>query len=220
MGLSKSKSTTSYNKTAMPYMTGAANMLQSTVNANEPALQGIASDVRGLLPGLGAKLTQANPLLAQAQGYAGDVLGGKWLNGSPQLDAIVGQARSNTMDSVNSTFGRTGMDFSSRYAGAIGRGLGEVETGLRYQDMNNQMQRMDQMAGLVPGLTAAELAPLAAYLQTATTAAELPYVGSRTLAAGMGGLMGNQTTTTQKPSMLGMILGAASNAAQAFAGGG
>ncbi len=216
----KSKSTNDPSRFAKPYITSAANTLQSTYNSTQPGAQAIANQVAGYLPQLGAKVFGDNPTLKPAQTYAQEVLGGKFLNGNPQLDSMVGLARVNAMDGINSAFGQNGMDFSSGHAKSLAKGMNEAELGLRYQDYGAERDRMGQMTSLAPSLVAAEYAPLEAYLGAAQTATELPWLGAKYLSSGMGGLMGGYTTQTTKPSTFSMLAQMASNAAQAYAGGG
>lgn len=216
----KSKSSTKFNKQASPYMYGAADNLKSVVNANAPQLQQTADTMSGYANTLGQRVFGANPLVDQAKSYASDVLGGKYLNGSPQLDNMVGLARSNAFDTVNQGFGRSGMAGGTNHGGALGRGLAQAEMGLRYQDYANQLGRMDQMANNAGRMSIADLEGLPLYAGLAGQSAALPYLGATTLASGMGGLLGNQVTTTQKPGLGLMLLNGFNNAAQAYAGGG
>lgn len=220
MGLSSSKTKVEPWKQAQAPILGAVSSLQNTYNQNAPQTQALASTMNGYLSKMGEQAFGENPTLKAAQGYAGDVLGGKYLNGNPYLDNMAGLARVNAMDGINSAFGQNGMDFSSGHAKSLAKGMNEAELGLRYQDYGAERDRMGQMAGLSPSLIAAQYAPMEAYGNLATQAAELPYIGAKTLAAGIGGLLGNYTTTTQKQSPFQMLMQAAGNAAQAYAGGG
>ena len=216
----KSKSKTAYNKQASPYMYGAADNLKSVVNANAPQLQQTADTMSGYANTLGQRVFGANPLVDQAKAYASDVLGGKYLNGSPQLDNMAGLARSNAFDAVNQGFGRSGMAGGTNHGGALGRGIAQAEMGLRYQDLLNQQNRMDQMANNAGTMSIADLQGLPLYASLAGQGAALPYLGATTLASGLGGLLGNQVTTTQKGSLAQMLMNGFNSAAQAYAGGG
>ena len=220
MGLSSSKTKTAYNAKASPYMYGAADNLKSVVSANAPQLQQTADTMGGYANTLGQRVFGANPLVDQAKAHASNILGGNYLNGSPQLDAMAGQVRNNAFDQVNQGFGRSGMAGSTNHGGALGRGIANAETGLRYTDLLNQQQRMDAMANNAGQMSIADLQGLPMYAQLAGQSAALPYLGANTLAAGMGGLLGNQITTTQKGSLAQMIMQGANSAAQAYAGGG
>lgn len=220
MGLSSSKTKTAYNAKASPYMYGAADNLKSVVSANAPQLQQTADTMGGYANTLGQRVFGANPLVDQAKAHAGNILGGNYLNGSPQLDAMAGQVRNNAFDQVNQGFGRSGMAGSTNHGGALGRGIAQAETGLRYTDLLNQQQRMDAMANNAGQMSIADLAGLPAYAQLAGQGAAMPYLGATTLASGMGGLLGNQLNQTQKGSLGQMLMQGLSSAAQAYAGGG
>lgn len=212
----KSKSKTAYNKQASPYMYGAADNLKSVVNANAPQLQQTADTMGGYANTLGQRVFGANPLVDQAKSYASDVLGGKYLNGSPQLDNMASLARTNAFDTVNSGFGRSGMAGGTGHMGALGRGIAQAETGLRYADFTNQQNRMDQMANNAGQMSIADLRGLPAYSQLAGQSAALPYLGATTLASGMGGLLGNQVTQTQKGSLGQALMGLGGMGLQAY----
>ena len=217
----KSKSKTAYNKQAAPYMYGAADNLKAVVNANAPQLQQTADTMSGFANTLGARVFGGDPLTTAAKGYAGDVLGGKYLGaGNPYLDSMVGEARSNAFDTVNTGFGRSGMAGGTTHGGALGRGLGQAELGLRYADYNTERGRMDQFANNAGQMAISDLAGLPMYASLAGQSAALPYLGATTLASGMGGLLGNQLTTTSKGSLAQMLMQGANNLGAAYAGGG
>ena len=220
MGLSSSKTKTAYNAKASPYMYGAADNLKSVVSANAPQLQQTADTMGGYANTLGQRVFGANPLVDQAKAHASNILGGNYLNGSPQLDAMAGQVRNNAFDQVNQGFGRSGMAGSTNHGGALGRGIANAETGLRYTDLLNQQQRMDAMANNAGQMSIADLQGLPMYAQLAGQSAALPYLGANTLAAGMGGLLGNQINQKQTGNLGMSLLQGFNSAAQAYAGGG
>lgn len=216
----KSKSTTKPSKFAMPYIQNAANTLQSTVADNSAGLAQMSRDMQGYAGTLGSRIFGSNPLTDQAKAHASAVLGGTYLNGSPQLDNAVSLARSNAFDTVNSGFGRSGMAGGTTHGGALGRGIAQAEMGLRYNDLLTQQQRMDAMANNAGSINVSDLAALPLYGSLAGQGAAMPYLGANTLASGMAGLMGGYNTTTQKGSLAQMLLAGANNAASAYAGGG
>jgi hypothetical protein len=73
---------------------------------------------------------------------------------------------------------------------------------------------------MMPGLDAAEYQGVAPALMATQGAVETPYIGSRNLASGIGGLLGQYTKTTQKPGIAGLLAQAAGNAASFYGGGG
>ena len=220
MGISSSKSKTEYNKQASPYMYGAANNLQSVVGQNAAGLQSTANDMQGYGAQLGSRVFGANPLADQAKAYAGDVLGGKYLNNNPYMNQMVDQARSGAFDAVNSGFGRSGMAGGTGHMQSLGRGIAQAELGTRANDYQQQQSRMDAMANNAGAISVSDLSALPYYMQTAQTGATLPYVGAQALASGMGGLLGNQQTTTQKQGWGGALAGLVGTGLSSWASGG
>ena len=202
----KSKQTSDPSKFAKPYITNAANTLQTDVSNNRGNVDAISGQMQQILPGLASRIGN-DPLANQAKDYAGRVLGGQYLGSNPYLDGIVSEARAGAFDQVNSGFGRSGLAGGTGHMQALGRGLGQAELGLRYNDYSTERQRMDQFANNAGAISVGDLAALAPYLGLANNAAELPLLNARTLAQGTGGLLGQYTTTTQKQGGLGSALG-------------
>jgi hypothetical protein len=199
----RSKSTTKPWKAAQPFIMGAARDIQ----ANNPQLQANAGLVNSILPGLASRVNSPHPLTGAAQGYATDVLGGRYLNeGNPYLDDIAGQTRGNVSDQVNSTFSRAGRTAGAQHGQLLTRELADAENRLRYQAYGDERNAMGQAAALTPGLVESELAPIQSLLQSAQLGGTLPLAGAQA----MGGLLGPYTQTTQKQgfgSTLGNALG-------------
>lgn len=202
----KSKQTSAPSKYAQPYITNAANTLQTAVAGNQGNIDAISGQMQGLLPGLASRIGN-DPLAGQAKAYANDVLGGRYLGANPYLDGMVNEARAGAFDTVNAGFGRSGMAGGTTHMQSLGRGLGQAELGLRYNDYAGERARMDGMANSAGQISIADLAALPSYLGLADSAATVPLTNAQALASGMGGLMGNYTTTTQKQGGLGSALG-------------
>lgn len=204
----------------MPYISAAAKGLQGTVNANAAGLQSISNTLAGGLPSLASRAFGTDPLMEQAKGYAGDVLGGKYLAGNPHLDGMVERTRGDVTDQVNSIFGRAGRTGSGRHAQDLSRGLADAELGMRYGDYDRERQAMSQAAGMAPGLFAGQFGGVAPTLALAGAAAETPYVGSRLMAQGMGGLLGGYNTQTQSQGLGSGLMGLAGAGLSGWASGG
>jgi hypothetical protein len=215
----KSKQTTNPSKFAKPYITGAANGLQSAVQGNEANVAGLQTGLQGALGQLGGTLGNS-PLTTAAQGYSTDVLGGKYLGANPYIDGMIGEAREGAFGDAASRFGRGGMAGGTGFAQSLGRGFGQAELGLRYGDYNAERGRMDQAAAGAGNLQNSDLARYGVFAGLTDQAAQLPLLNSRTLASGLGGLLGNYNKTTSSPSIGQMLIQGASNAASAYAGGG
>ena len=134
---------------AMPY---AARQLGSG-----NALGGVSGLLGSLIPGQ-AFASGHNDNLDAAQGYSKDVLGGKYLQGNPYLQNIIDQTNRSVTNGVNSQFEMSGRYGAGAHSGTLGQALADSEGNLRYNDYNNQMGRMDAMAGLAPSLTGAQTA--------------------------------------------------------------
>lgn len=211
----KTKQTSDPSKFAKPYITNAANTLQTDVSNNRGNVDAISGQMQQILPGLASRIGN-DPLANQAKDYAGRVLGGQYLGSNPYLDGIVNEARAGAFDTVNSGFGRSGLAGGTGHMRALGRGIGQAELGLRYNDYSTERQRMDQFANNAGAISVGDLAALAPYLGLANNAAELPLLNARTLAQGTGGLLGQYTTTTQKQGLGSTLGGLAGLGLQAY----
>jgi len=220
----KSKSTTTNDPSAYAkgYITPAANALQDTYKANSGNVQSMADSLSGAFPGLLQQATTQSPLMGAANGYATDVLSGKYLGqGNPYLSGMIDQTDRSVSDKVNSTFGAAGRTGGTQHAAALGQGLADAENGLRYNDYSNERNQMMQALGQAPNLDAAKYAGYAPALALAQTAAGLPMQNAGQYASGVGGLLGQyntQTTTQQQSPFSGLmgLLGAGTSIASLF----
>lgn len=90
-----------------------------------------------------------SPVLKGAQGFATDVLSGKYLNqDNPNFQAVAGRAR----DAVNANYGGWGRTNSGLHDRAVADSVGN----LAYQDYANQLNLMNSVAGQAPGLAQAD----------------------------------------------------------------
>lgn len=216
----KSKSTTGPSKFAKPYISSAANAVNSAYQANAGNTKTISDAISSRVPGLADKVFGANPLLDKAKGYATDVLGGKYLTGNPQLDAIIANTNSDVANKVNASIGARGRTGGDAHSSILTRELAKNETGLRYQNYGDEMDRMTTAAGMAPGLNAAEYEGIAPLLAMAQAGIELPMSASNNYAQQIAALMGNYNTTTQKQGVGTTIGNLAGSALAAWAGGG
>jgi hypothetical protein len=214
----KSKSETGPSRAAMPYVTAASSALSGAVNENAPHLANISGTLRTRFDDFAGNMGET---LAPAKAYTRDVLGGRYLDqGNPYLDRMIDQTGDSVTDRVNSIFGTAGRTGSGRHVGSLTRGLAEAETGLRYADYGAERDRMDRAVGSTLGLGGAETAELGALLNLGQGAAELPYLGARTLGQGTQGLWGNATTTTQTQGLGQTLAGLAGAGLSGWATGG
>ncbi|GAO78648.1 hypothetical protein [Sphingopyxis sp. C-1] len=212
---SKSKTQPIYSK----QIEGAANNITNAYNQAAPGLQAGATKFGGILDSVVNRYNAGDPNIEAARGYNADVLGGKYLNGNPYLDGIIGQQGNDIANNISAGMGTRGQTGGSAQAGILSRELGKNALGLRYQDYGAERDRMGQAVSQVPGLIAAENGILdpafAAY-----EAMQAPVRAAVGAGQGVGGLLGQYTKTTQKGSLAGLLAQMAGNAAQAYAGGG
>lgn len=204
-GGSKSESG-SAQKWAQPFAKSAAGSVQGIFNANQPTLQGMANQVTGLMPDLVNRFNTGNPVLQAAQKYSSDVLGGKYLNGNPYLEAALANTRNNVTNAVNSQYSLGGRYGSGSHVGALTQQLANAENTARMGDYSAQMARMDNAAQQAPALTQANYIGLPEILNTATTGGTLPYAGATAYANALGNLF-NGGTQTQSAGIGGLLGG-------------
>lgn len=219
MGLfSGGKSTSgSAQRWAQPFAKAGAATVQNTVAGAAPGLQNLTNAVQGTVPTLQSMFANGNAGVKAANGYVSDVLGGNYMQGNPYLDSIINQSRSGITDQVNSQFSLGGRYGSGAHTGVLAKELGNMETGLRYQNYGDEMNRMASAAGMAPGLAQAEYTGLAPLLQAAGVGASLPYEGINALSGGLSSLFSGGV---QKSGGLGASLlgGVASGVGSALGG--
>lgn len=225
MGLSskkvKTESTTKpiYEKQIM----GAANDLNSAYQGQKGALNKVSGDMVDLSGDLLSRFRAGDPTIGAARGFLEGELGADAAN-NPYLDEMTGIARDRVRNDIQAKMGTRGQTGGSDYYGNVGRGMYEVDTGLRYNDYNNTKARQMQAAGMAPSVVAGEYIPLAAGMQAGSQGAMLPIQAAAANAAGTGGLLGSYTNQkgTQKQSggFLGDLLLASVAGASAAAQGG
>lgn len=184
-------------------------------------MQAAADAIDAGLPGVAARAFGTSPLLGAAQGYATDVLGGKYLGqGNPWLQDMVDQTGASTADRVNATFGAAGRTGSGRHVHDLAKALADSENGLRYGDYGAERAAMANAASQAAGLDAAHYAGIAPLLGMAH-ASLLPQQAAQGYAGGVNGLLGQynsstQTNTPSAASSIGQGIGTALNLASIF----
>lgn len=114
------------------------------------------------------RATGGSQVTQNAQGYAADVLGGKYLGGNPHTDAAFGRAALATQNQLSSEFGRAGRNIGAS-EGLRGQQLNDLATQFYYQDYNNERARMQNTLPVANSLAN----------QDYTDIAQLGSVGSR-----------------------------------------
>lgn len=219
MGLSSSKSTVGPSKFAKPYISGAADTINSAYNANAGNIQQATDSVTNLLPDMIAKYKAGDAGINAARNYNVDVLGGKFLEGNPFLQQMIDQSGNDVRNQMQASLGTRGLTGGSSYFDIISKNLAKNATGLRYQDYDSERARMATAAGQSPSIAAGDVIQVAPMLST-LQASMTPIDAAQGYAGSIGGLLGNYTTQKQRPGFGQMLLGGLSNAAQAMAMGG
>lgn len=217
----KSKSTTKPWKAAEPFIMGGANALQGDYQSGKGKVDAISDIVGGVIPGLADNVRNGNPAVNAATQYATDVLGGqKYGAGNPMLQNIIDTTNNSVRNQTQASLGTRGLTGGSAAMDIVSRGLAQNESGLRFQDYENERQRQAQMASLAPSLAGAEQLPLQSLLAASSLGAELPFAASSQYARNLSGLLSPYTQTTQKQGF-GQLLGGIAGAGLAgWAGGG
>lgn len=228
MGLSGGSTTKTSTSTTKPVyeqqIMGAYNDLQDAFNGNKQNIQGIQGMLGGLLPQAQANYAN-NGTLNAAKGYITGMLSNPY-SASPELDNIVQQGEADAVNGVTTSLGTRGLAGGSAMARLAARQAATVGSQLRYNDYNNWQNRQMQAAGMAPSIGTADNANLSGLLGLSDRAANTVTDNALKQAMGVGGLLGNYTTTnskekTQQSGGLGSILGPLlSLGSLAFGGGG
>jgi hypothetical protein len=195
----KTKTTTTPWQPAQGDILGSIGTVRDVVGSNQGNLQSIASGIGAQLPGLASKAFGDSPLLNAGNSYAMDVLGGKYLNSNPFLDAMVHQTNADVGDQVNSLFAKSGASLGTQHAGVLTSELAKAENNLRYGNYAQERQNQQGAASLLPALYGSQFAGVAPYLSAAQTAGTLPYAGIGALSPIIGLAGGSGTTTGKQP---------------------
>ena len=212
MGLSSSKTKTTNDpwKPAQPFILKGLEQSGQVFDQQQPTLNkysGMQMDTYGrVAPG-------AEQGILGSQSLVNDTLAGKYLNGNPYLDGMLGKTRENITNNVQSQFAGAGRYGSDYNVGELSRQLADAENQMRYQNYGQERAYQNEAIGQAQGLMNGTQGLL-------NNAAELPWIG-------VGALNGNVrqasngygTTTSKQSGNIGqMLLQGASNAAAAYAG--
>lgn len=217
MGLSGSKTTTTSTQTNKPIygaqIEGAAKSQQAAYNRQLPAINQFSDNMMDLSGDLLGKYNAGGDRSVRAANrYVTQTLNSDPTN-NPYLDDMIAISNDNVRNDLQAKMGTRGLTGGSAYYDMIGRGLAQNETGLRYNDYNNAMDRKQQAAGMASSVAAGKYLPLSAAMAAGQQGAMLPLQASLANSAGVGGLLGQYQTVngtqTQKQSggLLGGLLG-------------
>lgn len=219
MGKSKTKST---NKPVYEAeIKGAANTVTGAFNQAQPGLNAGADHFAAIRQGILDRYASPDNPLNAARDHYSSVLSGKYLEGNPELDAVVGRVGNDIANQVGASLGTRGLTGGSAHSGIVGREVGRAASDLRYQDWANQLARMDNAASSVGSLGQAESAMLDPAIR-AYQAQTAPLLAAQDYGNTIGGLLGQyqRQETTQKQGLGGMLGGLAGSALAGWASGG
>lgn len=200
MGFSKSTSKTKSTQTnapsaySQPYVDAAAAQLQ-------PGFAAASANNATLLPRVNSALD-----------YSGDVLSGKYLNGNPQLDAVIGASNRDITTGVDSRFEGAGRYGSGAHAGVLARALADNENRIRFGNYETERGYQEAAPGKIYGGVGAS--------SGLPQAAGSTYADQVRALLGQYGTQTGSSTTKTSPNFAEMWLKAAAAAAQAAAAGG
>lgn len=212
----KSKSTSEPWAQAQPFITDAASSLQRAYGANQGQIQGATDQITSLIPSMVDKYNAGDAGVNAARGYNVDVLSGNYLDGNPHTDEMIKLALNDSTNATQAALGLKGLSGGSSYADIISKNNANTALGYRFNDYNNERNRMATAAGQSPGIASADylsVTPLLATLGASTT----PIQAAAGYAGGLGGLLGGYQTQTQKKSPWDAILSGLGSAAGAYA---
>jgi hypothetical protein len=223
VGKKKQTTTSSVKPIYGKELMGAANELNSAYQGQKGAIGKVSGDMVDLSGDLLSRFRAGDPTIGAARGFLEGELSADAAN-NPYLDEMTGIARDRVRNDIQAKMGTRGQTGGSDYYGNVGRGMYEVDTGLRYNDYNNTKARQMQAAGMAPGVVAGEYIPLAAGMQAGAQGSMLPIQAAAANAAGTGGLLGSYTTgkqtTKQSGGFLDSLMGLAGAGLSGWASGG
>jgi hypothetical protein len=173
----------------------------------------------------------------QSLDYMSRMVGGEFLNAeNPHLQALQRSVSSSVMPGINATFSRAGMSGSTTHQGSLARGLGDAMAPHLFNQFESERGRQQQAAMALPGMEHARGQQLIgagqmqegydqrviddarARFEAERIAGLRPYYETVDMIRGIGGMGGTQdgtstTTTSQRPSTLGLIGGGLMTAA-------
>jgi hypothetical protein len=189
MGLSGSKQTTTSTYTPSAQQVQAGNTLNQTFGQQLPKIQGYADQIGGLLPSMLDKYRAGDAGVNAARNWITETLGQQ--GGNPFLDQMIGQAGTDTANTINASIGTRGLTGGSVQQKILARELAKQSLGMRYEDFNRQQGLKATAAGMAPSIAAGDAIQVMPMLSVAGYAGGAPLDATSQYAAGMGGLFGN-----------------------------
>lgn len=114
---------------------GALNDIQRNSLAGYQSLAGTGPAAEGT--------GQLNDIQRRSYDLLNPIAGGSEMNGNPYLDDVISRSSRDMQDSINLSASGAGRYGSGAHQGVLSREIGDMSSGLRYQDFNNQQGRRD-----------------------------------------------------------------------------
>lgn len=204
---------------AKPIAKAAAGTVMDVYNANAGNLADLSGQVSDLTGSLVDKYKAGNAGVDAAGSYIADVLSGKYLNGNPYLEGMIGKTLGDVQDRVGAAYGSRGSFGGTAWTSKLAEGLGNAELGLRYGNYSDEMNRMAGAAGMAPSIAQGQYVGVPEILNSAGTAAEIPYTGINAMSGNLANLFSGGKSTQTGPGIGGQLLGSAIQGASMAAAG-
>lgn len=145
-GSSRSTTTTEPPAFIQPYLQYGAQQAQNQYQQGGTPVVPFSPQSEEALALQEARARSGSPVSRAASGYTADVLGGKYLGGNPNADAMFNKAALATQNQLASQFAGSGRDIVAS-APARADQLNDLSNQFYYQNYNDERQRQQ---GLVP----------------------------------------------------------------------
>ena len=206
MGSRKSRSTQVNKPVYAAEIGGAARNIQDAYAGSQPAVNTLSNNLGRVSQTLFDQYQGGgDPTVSAASNFLRSQIESDPTE-NPYLQAMIDRTNNSVRNQQQAMLGRRGLAGGSDYANIISRALASNETGLRFEDYNQAMNRRMQAAGMAPGISQAGFLPLQMATQAGTAGAMLPSQLAAMQGAGMGGLLGQYQDVrgTQRQSGMGL----------------
>lgn len=123
----------------------------NTTQAGIAGLEDAAPNLTGARDALGNVVPGSTQGFNVGLGQLADVAGGQYIHNNPYLDQVIAQAREGVTNTVNGQFAGAGRYGSAAHAGALTKGLGNLEMNARLGNYNTERTAQDNAARAIYG---------------------------------------------------------------------